>query len=322
MISINAGARSTAMVLKYWFPKFNLQEARIASMVRSVLVPVAGAEDDKAHLLAALAVARLFAAHMDVLHVQSDAVPLAMAATSAGYDGAAITAALIEQFEKETQKRLAMAQKTFSAFVEEERLELRERADASDAVSVAWLHRVGHPGECVAQVGRYHDVLVVGRSVAGGASGTLETALTKSGRPVLVMPPYMSEVRGRTVAIAWKDSAEAARAVTAAMPFLTLANRVEVIEVNENHTEEGSEAGALAGRLVDGLGWHGIAAKTRLVSTSDMSGPDALLHAAQDAGADLIVMGAYGHSRLREMIFGGFTRHILQAADLPVLMLH
>jgi hypothetical protein len=101
------------MVTEILVPKFNLQEKRIASMVRSVLVPVAGAEDDKAHLRAALAVARLSAAHIDVLHVQPDAVQLAMAATSAGYDGAAIAAALIEQFEKDTQKRLLWRKKPF-----------------------------------------------------------------------------------------------------------------------------------------------------------------------------------------------------------------
>jgi nucleotide-binding universal stress UspA family protein len=110
--------------------------------------------------------------------------------------------------------------------------------------------------------------------------------------------------------------------VTAALPFLARANRVEVIEVIEDHAAEGSEAYASAEQLADGLAWHGIAAKTRLVSANDQSGPDAFLTAARDAGADLVAMCAYGHNRLREMIFGGFTRRMLQAADLPILMLH
>lgn len=292
-------------------------------MIKSVLVPIAGSEDDKARLHSALAVARPFAAHIDALHVQPDAAQLAMAVASAGYEGASMATGLIEQLKEDAQRRLAMARNAFSEFVEEERLELRETAYGSDSVSVAWIQQNGHPGECVARVGRFHDVIVARRSspAIGGASGTLESALMKSGRPVVVVPPYLSDVVGRAVAIAWKDSAEAARAVTAAMPFLERATHVEVIGVSENGSEDG-EAHGSAEHLVGNLSWHGIRAKARVVQAKDISGPDALLHAARDAGANLLVMGAYGHSRLRETIFGGFTRRVLQAADLPVLMLH
>jgi nucleotide-binding universal stress UspA family protein len=292
-------------------------------MIKSILVPIAGNDEDKARLHSALAVARLFAAHIDALHVQPDAAQLAIAVASAGYEGAPMAAALIEQLEEDTRRRLAMAQKAFSAFVEEEHLELRETASTSDSVSVAWIEKKGHPGECVASVGRFHDLIVAGRSSPmGGASETLETTLMKSGRPVVVVPPYLSDVVGRTIAIAWKDSPEAARAATAAMPFLARATRVEVIEIIENATTESREARGSAEGLVGDLAWHRIAAKARVVPAKDLSGPDALLQAARDAGANLLVMGAYGHSRLRETIFGGFTRRMLQAADLPVLMLH
>jgi nucleotide-binding universal stress UspA family protein len=291
-------------------------------MIKSVLVPIAGSDDDKARLRSALAVARPFAAHIDALHVQPDAAQLAIAVASAGYEGASMATGLIEQLKEDAQRRLAMARKVFSAFVEDERLELRETANGSDSVSVAWTQQSGHPGECVARVGQFHDLIVAGRSspAMGGATGTLETALMKSGRPVVVVPPYLPDVVGRTVAIAWKDSPEAARAVTAAMPFLVLATHVEVIGVSENGPEDGNAGGTE--HLVGYLAWHGIRAKGRVVQAKDLSGPDALLHAARDTGASLLVMGAYGHSRLRETIFGGFTRRVLQAADLPVLMLH
>jgi nucleotide-binding universal stress UspA family protein len=294
-------------------------------MIKSVLVPVAGSEDDKARLHSALAVARPFGAHIDALHVQPDATQLAMAVASTGYEGgASMTPALIEQLKEDAQRRFAVAQKAFSAFVEEQHIELRETANGSGSVSVAWIQQSGHPGERVAKVARFHDLIVAGRSspAMGGASGTLETALMKSGRPVVVVPPYLSDVVARIVAIAWKESAEAARAVTAAMPFLAQAARVEVIEVIENGATDDGEADGSAERVVDHLAWHGIAAKARVAAAKDLSGPDALLNAARDAGADLLVMGAYGHSRLRETIFGGFTRRMLQAADLPVLMLH
>ena len=133
-------------------------------MIKSVLVPIAGNDDDNARLHAALAVARPFAAHIDALHVQPDAVQLAMAVASAGYEGASMATGLIEQLKEDAQRRVAMARKAFSAFVEQERLELRQTASTSDSVSVAWIEQDGHPGECVAGVGRFHDLIVAGRS--------------------------------------------------------------------------------------------------------------------------------------------------------------
>jgi nucleotide-binding universal stress UspA family protein len=150
----------------------------------------------------------------------------------------------------------------------------------------------------------------------------LETTLMRSGRRVLIMPRSAAEMIGRTVVIAWKDSAETARALTAAMPFLVKAERIVVIEVSENGTEADRESGGSSDRLVAGLAWHRIKAEARIVKPGDRTGPEILLSAAGDVGADLVVMGAYGHSRVREMIFGGFTRRVLRAADLPVLMFH
>jgi nucleotide-binding universal stress UspA family protein len=293
-------------------------------MIKSILVPVAGTEDDKRQLRSALTVARMFAAHLDVLHVEPDPVQLAVAAASMAHDGTAMTASLLDRFEKDRQERLELAQRAYSAFVDEESLEVRERSDASGGVSVAWIQQTGYPAERVAQMGRLRDLLVVGRSPAavGGASGTLEAALMESGRPLLIMPPDWTRPLDGTTVVAWKDVAEAARAVTAAMPFLARANRVEVVEVHEGQSTEETGVGDSAESLVANLALHRVTAKARRVLAGNRSGPDALLAAAHDSDADLVVMGAYGHSRLREMIFGGFTRRLLGAADLPVLMFH
>jgi nucleotide-binding universal stress UspA family protein len=144
----------------------------------------------------------------------------------------------------------------------------------------------------------------------------------EGGRPVLVIPQGMTRVLGRAVVIAWKNSAEAARAVTAARPFLALADRIEVVAVSESETGEDREDRESAERLAESLAWHDIKASARIVPSHGGSGPEALLAAVRDLDGDLVVMGAYGHSRLREMIFGGFTRHILRGADVPVLMFH
>ena len=293
-------------------------------MIKSILVPVAGTEDDKGQLRSALTVARMFAAHLDVLHVEPDPAQLAVAAASIAHDGATMTGALLNRFEKTRQEHLEMAQRAYSALVNDEGLEVRERSDASGGVSAAWIQQTGYPAERVAQMGRLRDLLVVGRSPAavGGASGTLETALMESGRPLLIMPPDWTRPLDGTTVVAWKDTAEAARGVTAAMPFLAKANRVEVLEVHEGQSTGETGVGDSAESLVANLAWHRVMAKARRVWAGNRSGPDALLAAAHDSDADLVVMGAYGHSRLREMIFGGFTRRLLGAADLPVLMFH
>jgi len=296
---------------------------RVKPAIKAILVPIAGVEEDRAHLQAALGIARQFSAHLDVAHIRLDPARLAAGAASAAYGSAEFVVALYDQFEKDAQSCLAAAQATFAAFSKDEHLELHERADRLDAVTAAWVQETGDAGECVARLGRARDLLVVGRAggPAGAATGTIETALMESGRPLLIVPPGISQIVAGTVAIAWKDSAEAARAVTAAMPFLALAERVVVIEVVEGTTADRKE-GESSERLVNGLAWHGIKAEARLVRPGTNAAPDALLAAARDAGADLVVMGAYGHSRVREMIFGGFTRQILRAADLPVLMFH
>ena len=120
-----------------------------------------------------------------------------------------------------------------------------------------------------------------------------------------------------TVAIAWKATPHAARALTAALPFLSMAKQIVVLTVDEDRRKPEEEAE----RLMTGLRWHGIPVSVRHLQAGDQSGPETLLSAATEHAA-LLVMGGYGHSRLREWIFGGFTLNVLRAAAVPVLMAH
>jgi nucleotide-binding universal stress UspA family protein len=143
-----------------------------------------------------------------------------------------------------------------------------------------------------------------------------------SGRPVLIAPPAVLKTLGQHVAVAWKDTAEAARALAVAMPFLAKASGVTLFEVEEKTQMRAPHPGASLERITAALAWHGIKATGKLVMPKEAGGPDTLLRSAWAAGADLIVMGGYGHGRLREMVLGGFTRHMIRHSDLPVLMLH
>jgi nucleotide-binding universal stress UspA family protein len=133
---------------------------------------------------------------------------------------------------------------------------------------------------------------------------------------VLVAPPKAPAKLGGTVAIAWNGSAQAARAVEGALPFLAGA-KVTVLTAAEK-----DEFVAAPAELSAYLAWHGVSASTATVEADSDAAGEALLAEAGKLGADLLVMGGYGHSRVREVILGGVTYHVLGNAEIPVLMAH
>ncbi|MFQ5958687.1 MAG: universal stress protein, partial [Alphaproteobacteria bacterium] len=178
----------------------------------------------------------------------------------------------------------------------------------------------GRDEDLTALAGRVADLIVVARAGKDDdvpLRTTLEAALLESGRPLFVVPP--EGIRGplTTVAIGWNGSAEAARAVTHALPLLAKAEHVAVVSV-----EEGVRPGPSADDLVDYLAWHDLSATTHAMKAGYGSTGEALLAEAAEIGAGLMVMGAYTHTRLRRMIFGSATEHMLNAADIPVFMMH
>jgi nucleotide-binding universal stress UspA family protein len=146
----------------------------------------------------------------------------------------------------------------------------------------------------------------------------LEACLLGSGRPLLIAPAEAPASRSGVIAIAWKDRAEAAKAVAAALPFIEMADRVIIFSVDEG-TETGGQS---VERLRHALSWHNARTDVHRLKPDGRAPADVLLEAAAAAHADVLVMGGYSHSRMREVIFGGFTRSVLHGAGLPVLMAH
>jgi len=170
--------------------------------------------------------------------------------------------------------------------------------------------------------GRAFDLIVIGRPGSGHDEprmAMVEAALFDSGRPVLLVPPTAPEAAtlGETIVISWNGSTETARAVSFAMPFLLKARRVVVLTV-KGATVEGPSGDEIAATLR----LHDVPA-TALTHADEQRSPGAAILAQSRAlGADVLVKGAYTQSRLRQMIFGGPTQHILEHAELPVLMAH
>jgi nucleotide-binding universal stress UspA family protein len=183
----------------------------------------------------------------------------------------------------------------------------------------------GHVVDMAVLHARYADLTVVGQGLdLGPASGELgalpEELALGVGRPVLVVPRYGTFATvGVRPLVAWNGSREATRAVHDALPLLARAERVTVLSIDPDGRSEPRVPGA---DIALHLARHGVTVETTTGAGADISVGDVLLSCAADRGADLIVMGAYGHTRLREMVLGGATRHLLRHMTVPVLLSH
>lgn len=192
-------------------------------------------------------------------------------------------------------------------------------AGATGGPAASWSGQMTSDGG-VGGAGRVYDLIVLGRPGQGGhdpRQSTFEAALFESGRPVLIAPPRSPTEFGDTVLIAWNRSSETARTVGAAMPLLQQARRVVIMTI-----EIPSVPGPSGASLGKALRRHGIEAESLPVEIRAANEGPAILKKAAEVGADLIIKGGYTQSRLRQMIFGGATSHILSYAEMPVFMAH
>ncbi|CAO4139320.1 universal stress protein [Methylorubrum aminovorans] len=201
----------------------------------------------------------------------------------------------------------------------EEARALFERS-AGEGIRTEWLAALTGPTTHLVEQARSADLVVVGRrgpedEETGQLGVPPGPVLMEVGRPVLVVPPHLVQLKGTRIVVAWKDRPEARRAMTAALPFLRDADQVFVVTVGDDAGHEGAEA------VTTHLARHGAHATTHLMRAARQESDD-ILEFAQHQDADLVVMGAYGHSRLREWIFGGVTRDVLERSPICCLMSH
>jgi nucleotide-binding universal stress UspA family protein len=190
------------------------------------------------------------------------------------------------------------------------------RPGAAAALSWSWQELTGAVEDVVPRLGRLADLVVLAGIERGQRRNQLEAALIGAARPLLLVPSEAPQSIGRTVLVAWDGSAEATRALSGALPLLRQAAEVHLVTAAGAHVEVG-----LAGQLAAYLAWHGVYTQAHALYPEASIGAD-LLATADEIRADLLVMGGYGHSRVRELIFGGVTRHVLHHLDLPVLIAH
>ncbi|WP_413204024.1 universal stress protein [Rhodospirillum sp. A1_3_36] len=222
---------------------------------------------------------------------------------------------------------VAEAQRKFAADAIKVEHEMFESVAKAAGVSYEWREAEGDLVESFCMHARYTDFVVAGQidprdDEMDGESGLVDHLVLDAARPVLVVP-YAGTFKsaGHHVMVAWNGSREATRAVNDAIPLLKRASKVEVVVVNPRGGRQGH--GEVPGAdICLHLARHGVKAEAHAVHAEDMDAGAMLLSRAADESVDLIVMGAYGRSRLRELVLGGATRHIVRHMTIPVLMSH
>ncbi len=278
--------------------------------------------NDRRHAAAmlehAMEVAKPQGATIIALHVRPD--PAAMMAQVDGQYFATMAASVFETIDREARESAEAVLSVVKSWSATHNVSQVDRVQAGDQVQYIWRDVVGQLEQIVVREGQLADLILIGRPKSNDApldEVALESALFGTGRPVLLCPLAEKTIRSRIALVAWNGSLEATRAAAAALPLLARLERVEVVTIGQD-----GPGAASADDLVGYLGAHGI--KASASNIHELSGPAGkmILNHGQKIGAELIVMGAYTHSRVRELFLGGATREALRAANVPVLLTH
>ena len=259
--------------------------------------------------------AQRFNSHLVGLH----SLTTEYAVVFGGEMGFSISSEVDRTLEREGHERRDQARRLFRDFMSAKGVPLDPVPAGHNGPSASWREEDGRQNAVVGMIGRVFDLIVVEQpeKLASIAEATLEDALFESGRPVLMVPKRSLPTLGEVVAVAWNGSTETAVTVAMGMPFLKQARKVVVVTVGPQHMPEPGPEGEELARTLER---HGIDVSVRTAYGRQKAQGELFLKEAMAAGADLLLKGAYTQSRIRQMIFGGGTRHIIMEAQLPVLM--
>ncbi|NGQ89323.1 universal stress protein [Rhodobacter sp. HX-7-19] len=279
---------------------------------KSLLTVATSAERCDLAITGAAALATAHDAHLDILALGVDR-------TQVGYSyvgsGAVILQAALDRAEQEAKEIEAAAR----AAIGEQQPTLRWTVEAA-------MTQLGTLTDLVAQRARFADLVVLPRPYGANqgpeAEAVVEAALFEGQAPVLILPETGAghAAAPRRIVIAWNQSAEAMVAVRKALPMLKLADLVNIAVIDP--PQHGAERSDPGGMLCQMLVRHGVKAEVSVLARTLPRISEVLARHVRDMNADLLVMGAYGHSRFREAILGGATRNMLEQAEVPVLMAH
>ena len=233
-------------------------------------------------------------------------------------EGIALAGAYITQLKDEWRRRADDARGRFTESMAERNIPVGDVTSPADGVSAGWREIEGPEGQVLGDYGRLFDLIVIGRTPEQALIDwqvMCESILFESGRPTIVAAPKGAEVIGNRIVIHWNGSTEASRAIALSMPFLTAAEAVQIV-----HVDVGTVPGPNAEEVCAHLNRAGVSATFVSVPVGERTNGQTLVDSYKEFSADLLVKGAYTHNRLRQLVLGGATRHVLNHADIPVFM--
>lgn len=288
--------------------------------MKSIFVPVGGSKSDEIVFATALALARPLKAHLRFFHVHVRAGSGAVYPQHLQFANGPGLRDALNRFDRQAQERSAASQEHVQDFCARAGIALSDVPSLVGTVTASWQEESASPAESIIRHARHNDCVVTAR--ASGHNGLprdfLEQLLVRTGRPAVIAGGSAPEAFDGTIMVGWRETPEAARAVAIAQPLLLKARKAIIV-----HVPEGDGEGiAGANELAQQLAWSGVNAEVKIVRPDGAKVQDLLARTAADIDASLMVMGAYGRSRLREFLFGGCTQSFIEDGDRSILLMN
>jgi nucleotide-binding universal stress UspA family protein len=278
--------------------------------MKTILIPTENDRSIQSALETALLLARRCDSYMEGFALRSGISELV------GVDAVGVS---LKTYKRDIPEEAEQSREMFESFMQTH--DVPRSTGRAGLLSFGWLDDAPAGDSFVGSYGRVFDVIVMSRSDGSSTvlhNRAIETGLFESGRPILLSPASPPRQIATHVLVAWNCSTEQARATALAMSLLQQANRVTVLTV----TGGTGVPGPTAKQMVRYLQHNGVAAEPLTIELNGRNTGEAILATADSLGCDLLIKGAYTQSRLRQMLFGGATQHVLANAALPVLMAH
>jgi len=284
-------------------------------IIRKILAPVRGDGNGKYVVDQAIAIARQSNAHVDVVYIKKGleapppyGIPLSPSMRSG----------IMEAIATRESSEIEMVKSHYDRLCEQYHLLQSDGSPGPEKqVTISWSAHVGRQSKMVAKLGKFSDLIVIPRPDPVNRIGinTLEESLFHTGKPVLVVPRKLTQTLGKHIGIAWNASDASSTALTLALSLISTADKVTILTAGT--TDNNRQQASL---LADYLKWHEVDASIRLFKSDKRRIGTRLMAEASDCGADMLVLGAYGHNRHKEILLGGVTEHIIWNLELPILM--
>lgn len=284
---------------------------------KTLLMPIRDSDTSAELMETGVLVSKRFNAHLDLLFVHADPKEMLPYATLGL--SSSMKASVLESAERAGNEEANRLKSKLDELCNNHGVPRSARGESPGKPSVGWLDERGLRNMLIGHLGRLADAVIMPKPMRiSPPPRSFEAAVRETGRPVFMVPrKTVHPMLSKHVAIGWNNSKEAAHAMAIAHHCLREADSVTVMVTEKRVNQRPS-----AEEVVIYLKCHGIAAKIGMLDVRHRSVGEALLAQSKEAGVDLLVVGGYSRSRLRGMVMGGVTEHLLQHAELPVLMVH